>query len=64
MNIEGNGTGKGTIYFAYEKGLLVDSAVELDMMMAIANSSARRRRKNPHHNSSDNKPDSYVIPIP
>ncbi len=35
MNIEGNGTGKGTIYFAYEKGLLVDSAVELDMMMSI-----------------------------
>ena len=36
MNIEGNGTGKGTIYFAYEKGLLVESAVELDMTMAIA----------------------------
>jgi hypothetical protein len=36
MNIEGNGTGKGTMYFAHEKGLLVDSAVELDITMAIA----------------------------
>lgn len=35
MNIEGSGTGKGTCYFAYEKGLLVESAVELDMNMAI-----------------------------
>lgn len=36
MKIEGKGTGKGTIYFAYEKGIIVDSAVELDMAMAIA----------------------------
>ena len=36
MKIEGKGTGKGTIYFAYEKGVIVESAVELDMAMAIA----------------------------
>jgi len=36
MKIEGDGTGNGTIYFAYEKGLIVDSTVELDMAMAIA----------------------------
>ena len=35
MNIQGNGAGKGTSYFAYKKGLLVESAVELDMTMAI-----------------------------
>ena len=35
MNIEGSGTGKGTCYFAYEKGLLVESSAELDLTMAI-----------------------------
>ena len=35
INIEGSGTGKGTCYFAYGKGLLVESTVELDMNMAI-----------------------------
>ncbi len=36
MKMEGNGTGNGTIYFAYEKGLIVESGVELDMTMAIS----------------------------
>jgi hypothetical protein len=35
MNIEGSGTGEGTCYFAYEKGLLIESTAELDMNMAI-----------------------------
>jgi hypothetical protein len=35
MNIEGSGTGKGTCYFAYKKGLIVESSAELDMTMAI-----------------------------
>ena len=35
MKIEGSGEGKGTTYFAYEKGLLIGSDVEMDLKMAI-----------------------------
>ncbi len=35
LNIEGNGKGKGTAYFAYEKGLLVESEFEMDLTMEI-----------------------------
>ena len=31
MNMKGSGKGKGTTYFAYEKGLLVESEVEMDL---------------------------------
>ena len=35
MNIKGDGKGKGTIYFAYKKGLLVNSQIEMDLNMFI-----------------------------
>lgn len=36
MNMKGSGQGKGTTYFAYEKGLLVESGVDMDLTMSIA----------------------------
>lgn len=36
MNMKGSGKGKGTTYFAYEKGLLVESEVEMDLAMSIS----------------------------
>lgn len=36
MNMKGSGKGKGTTYFAYEKGLLVESEVEMDLTMSIS----------------------------
>jgi len=36
MNMKGSGKGKGTAYFAYEKGLLVESEVEMDLTMTIS----------------------------
>ena len=36
MSMSGTGTGKGTSYFAFEKGLLVSSQVEMDITMSIA----------------------------
>ncbi len=35
-NLKGSGEGKGTTYFAYDKGLLVDSQVEMDFTMSIS----------------------------
>ncbi len=35
MNMKGSGKGKGTTYFAYEKGLLVESEVVMDLTMSI-----------------------------
>ncbi len=36
MNMKGRGQGKGTAYFAYEKGLLVESEVVMDITMTIS----------------------------
>ena len=36
MNMKGSGKGKGTAYFAYEKGLLVESEVAMDLTMSIS----------------------------
>jgi len=36
MSITGEGKGKGTTYFAYEKGILVNSQVEMDFNMSIS----------------------------
>jgi len=36
MNMKGSGKGKGTAYFAYEKGLLVESEVVMDLTMTIS----------------------------
>lgn len=35
MKVEGSGEGKGITYFAFEKGLLIGSEVEMDLKMAI-----------------------------
>lgn len=35
MNIKGDGKGKGTTYLAYEKGLIIDSQIEMDLNMFI-----------------------------
>jgi hypothetical protein len=35
LKIEGSGEGKGTTYFAFEKGLLIGSDVEMDLKMSI-----------------------------
>jgi len=35
MNIKGDGKGKGTTYFAYKKGFLVNSQIEMDLNMLI-----------------------------
>jgi hypothetical protein len=36
MKMKGSGTGKGTTYVAYEKGLLVESRVDMNLKMSIA----------------------------
>jgi hypothetical protein len=36
MNIKGGGKGKGTTYFAYEKGILVESEMEMDIKMSLS----------------------------
>ena len=36
MNMKGSGKGNGTAYFAYEKGLLVESEVVMDLTMTIS----------------------------
>ena len=36
MNMKGSGQGTGTTYFAYEKGILVESGVDMDLTMSIA----------------------------
>jgi len=36
MNMKGNGKGKGTTYFAYEKGFLVNTQVEIEMDLIMS----------------------------
>ncbi|KPJ59284.1 MAG: hypothetical protein AMJ42_02095 [Deltaproteobacteria bacterium DG_8] len=36
MNIKGDGKGRGTTYFAYEKGFLINSQIEIDFNMFIS----------------------------
>ena len=35
-NLKGSGEGKGTTYFAYDKGLLVDSQIDIEFTMSIS----------------------------
>jgi hypothetical protein len=35
-NLKGSGEGKGTAYFAYDKGLLVESQIDIEFTMTIS----------------------------